>query len=284
MARQNTFKCLRKLVKSTTERLRVDNLQTGYDAPEGFLTLTDIECVDADGTVFEKYEKLLVANDVVRDVTGNHIDFTPYEAITHFEEKGGFLPSMALSCNILAKLFDKAVRKKPEGSYEMLDSEAKAALDSYRNYGPGWGWHAQNTLIAYGSGRCIHYPSDSDFTNNGGNKGINSTRTRHALEFSKDGLHDSKLEDILNGLNPELTRFLKQFTGLRDPEKLVEIGSYFGKPARLWFPWNDNGSNGFNEILLSWLGCNYGCNFNLYGNNSLRYCNFGASGVREPNK
>ena len=279
--KRNPFKCLRKIVKKEIDRPRVDRQETVYDDSYiDYLVLKDIECVDADGNVFEKYEELHVAKNVERSEAGNHISFTPYKAIAHFEEKGWFLPSMALSCNILVKLFDKAVRKRADGSYETLDPEAKAVLDTYKDYGLSWGWHAQNTLIDYGSSRIIHYPSNSDFTSRGGNRGINGNRTRRILEFSKDGLQESKLEGILNRSNPGLTRFLKQFTGLRDLEKLVEIGDYFGKPAKLWFPWSGNGGREFNETRSGWLGWDGSCNFDLDGG-YLYYDNC-ASGVREP--
>ena len=69
---------------------------------DSFIVMNDLLCVDADGVVVERYEKLLVAKDVFRDEKGGVRFFTPYEAVRHCEDTGMFLPSPGLSCAILS--------------------------------------------------------------------------------------------------------------------------------------------------------------------------------------
>src|SRR3989344_8931764 len=97
------------------------------------LRLENLVCVDAEGKEFERYDTLYVAKDVVRNGT-THRSFTPYQAITHFEQegKGFFVPSFSLSCNILAALY--AHKDIPE---------AHAVLQQYRYHRAGSGWQAQ---------------------------------------------------------------------------------------------------------------------------------------------
>jgi len=103
-------------------------------------------------------------------------------------------------------------------------------------------------LVNWGSGQIIHYPSDSDFTSNGGNSNVNSGR-RKPLQFDKAGFNDLSLEDALK--NATMAKFVRQLTGLRNPEVLVEIGSYFQKPAKVWV-------SASNEVRAAWLGCGDG--------------------------
>src|SRR3989338_6698593 len=167
------------------------------------ILLRDIRCIDADGTVFEQYPELRVACDIVRTGTG-HRSFTPYLAISYFEQQqpaGLFLPSVALSCNIVAALFTLAVEKQVDGSYKTKDPIAKALLDHYNNHGAGHGWHAENSVIDYQNERIIHYPTAEDFPAHGGTQDINQSQTRKALAFTKVkrgtlGFGGEKLENV----------------------------------------------------------------------------------------
>ncbi|MFH0752157.1 MAG: hypothetical protein V1914_01010, partial [archaeon] len=96
-----------------------------------YLVLEDICCVDSDGIEFERYGELFVAKDIVRDVDGSQVSFTPYAAVVHLEKQKMFLPSVALSCNILAYLY---ANKE--------DSEVNKVLMQYKDKGNGRGWHA----------------------------------------------------------------------------------------------------------------------------------------------
>ena len=71
---------------------------------------------------------------------------------------------------------------------------------------------------------------------------------------------------------------MQQLTGLHEPEILIEIGKYFGEPAKVWFPWNGKAGKSFNETRATWFGCN-GTFFDLYAYNFLNNANT-ARGVR----
>ncbi|MEK6899832.1 MAG: hypothetical protein AABX05_01785 [Nanoarchaeota archaeon] len=231
-----------------------------------FLHLGNISCVDADGNTFEQYNNLAVSKDIFRNGQA-YITLTPYQAVVHSQGKGLFLPSIALSCNIVAALFQQAVRMGANGAYTTLDLEAKKVLDQYKDYGSGHGWHAQNTVINYETQKIIHYPCDADFPNHGGASNINSSRQRIELPFEKikknglfsrdNVLRNKTLEDGLK--DPLITPFVKQFTGLADPSILIQIGQYFQKPAKVWFPTNPVKAEDCTETRSAWLGCDSIC-------------------------
>ncbi|MFA5887621.1 MAG: hypothetical protein WC852_02835 [Candidatus Nanoarchaeia archaeon] len=222
-----------------------------------YIALENICCVDADGNEFERHGRIYVPKSIEKNGVGSQINNTPYNWIVYFENKGMSLPSFALSCNILEALW------KNNGNSEYMQ-----LLMQYKDKGNGYGWHAQNTLVNWGSGQVIHYPSDADFTSNGGNSNVNNGK-RKPLQFDRKGLKDLKLEDALK--NPAMARFVKQFTGLKNPEVLVAIGRYFGKPAYVW-------TSSSNETRSAWLGCNY-FNFVLDADDDL-FINYAARGVR----
>jgi len=233
----------------------VENSVPRLENASGYLVLENLQCVGSDGKVFEKYDKILVAKDVVRNPDGTHSRFTPYRAIAHFEGKGLFLPSFALSCNILRALYENRD-----------DPEVGKVLMQYKDYGSGWGWHAQNTVVDWGSRKIVHYPHDSDFPEHGGNDNINRTKTRIEKTFNPKKFKSSNLEEALT--NPEYNQYLKNLTGLQQPEILVEIGKHFNKTARTWI------SNS-KEVRAAWLGCNYddfyvNANYGLYDDDAAR--------------
>jgi len=203
-----------------------------------YITLRGITCVDADGNVSEQYPVLYVKKDVERNGT-SHITFTPYKAATDFEKQGSFLPSMALTCNVLATLYP-----------DRADADVKRFLLQYKDHGAGHGYHAQNTIINYSTQEIIHYPSAADFNQT---TAVNAGQ-RKAVNFAKATLKDCSLEDALK--DAAHTKYAKQLTGLANPADLVEIGKYFGRPAQLWFPWSAQAGAVFNEKRAAWFGCN----------------------------
>ena len=226
-----------------------------------FLTLENISCVDAEGNIFERYDRLDVARDIFR--SGNaQVDRTPYNHAVHCEKNGLFLPSFALTCNIVARLYERR-----------SDAEIERVLQQYKDKGNGAGWHTQNTIIDFGSSKVIHYPSRSDFNQK---DPINSSQPRTILPFVKDSLEDALLKDALRDVS---TRgYVQQLTGLENPEVLIPIGEYFSRPAKVWFPWNGKAGKGFKEKLAAWFGCSDAL-FNLYADVDL-YCTLAARGVR----
>ncbi|HLC71047.1 MAG TPA: hypothetical protein VJI32_03515 [Candidatus Nanoarchaeia archaeon] len=229
-----------------------------------FLVLENIVCVGADKKIFERHDKLYVAKDVERN--GNaHVDFTPYEATTHFEKKGLFLPSFALTCNLVAALYQNKGK-----------ADVKKVLEQYKDHGAGYGWQAQNTVIDWERKKIIHYPHDKDFPENGGDDKINAAslgRARTTFSFIADDFEDMLLEEALK--KREVTNYIRNLTGLKDPSILVEIGKYFGQPTKMWVPDNPVEAD---YTASAWFGCssNY---FYLLGNLSLN--NYDAArGVR----
>ncbi|MBU1198727.1 MAG: hypothetical protein KJ685_02745, partial [Nanoarchaeota archaeon] len=247
--------------KSGAEKVSGErNLVTVVNSSD-FLTLKGIECYDHKGKVMEQYDELLVAKDVERKAGGkNHISFTPYDSIVHFERQGNglFLPSFALLCNVVLALYD--LKDK--------DSDVREVLDQFNDYGSGYGRHNTNTLVDWKDNKIIHYPDDSDFPECGGKDNINSSRKRNECVFDKDGLDDLVLEAALKVSN--YANYLKDLTGLKNPRRLVDVAKYFGETAMVWVPdnvgkadyvggaWLGCGSNGFDLLTCDYLGSSYG--------------------------
>ena len=219
---------------------------------DDYLMLEDLSCVDAEGDVFEQYPVLYVGKDIERTSDGSQKNFTPYEAAKGFGERD-FCPSFALSCAV----FDRIWRK------HINDPLARQILGQYKNKGIGNGWHAQNTLLAFDSGHVLHYPIAADFGEMGK---VNAGRSRVALSIDKSRLCDGPLEA---GLRDDATRrYVRQLTGLKEPDVLVDIGKDFGKPAYLWFPWSGRNGAKYTGTRAAWLGCDSSY-FGLFGGSVL---------------
>ncbi len=214
--------------------------------------LRDIRCVGSDGAVFEEYAELRIQANVARQGPAEnspHQRFNLYQAIAHFENRQGlFLPSMALSCNILVALFREAVRKEQDGTYTTLNQHAKQILDQYKNYGPDYGWHAQNTVVNWGGKEIVHYPKDDDFPEKyGGTTEINMQRRKIIKEFDRKGFKDCTLEQACQ--KPNMLAYLQDFTGVHNPAELGEIAGYFRKTVV------SVGVSPKNKTRTVWLGC-----------------------------
>ncbi len=229
---------------------------------DDFLVLQNITCIDANGTIFEHYDELKVAKDIFRDAKKKQVDFTPYAAAVHCEQNGLFLPSFALTCNIVAALYQNRT-----------DAKVKKVLDQYKDKGNGNGWHAQNTIINYDTQQVIHYPNAADF---GNTTAVNTARQKFIGTFTKAALEDSLLENVLQ--NTAHLQYVKQLTGLAHPQDLVEIGTYFGKPAKLWFPWSGKKGAAQTGTWAAWFGC-YSTSLDLNGYDDLGDSN-AVRGVR----
>ena len=221
---------------------------------DGYLVLRDISCVDADGTIFEEYPEIYIKKDVERN-RENSLNLNPYSAVVYFEQQGLFLPSFALSCNIVVTLYKNKI-----------NADCKKILGQYKDHGAGHGWHAQNTLIDWKINKIIHYPQDADFPQYGGSNGINQSQSRTSFDFNKEGISDMTLEEALK--KPNFEKYIRNLTGLVDPSDLVRIGVYFGKTAWCWTSSN-------NEIRTACFGCSdnvfyLGAYSNIYKSDACR--------------
>lgn len=208
----------------------IENVDSDIKDGGDFLILKNIECIDADDKVFEKHDEVWMMKDIHTNTSYHLLD-----GIKHFEEQWGngwFLPSMALSTNILLKLFDLGVEKQSDGSYKTLNENAKRVLDRYVNLNGnntfGNGQHLQNTIINYVNGDIIHYPKDKDIIGKYKDKvnWINNDRDTTHLGFDKNSFGDGLLSRFSKDSANE--HFVRQLTGVKNLEKLIELGDYYG--------------------------------------------------------
>ena len=87
----------------------------------------------------------------------------------------------------------------------------------------------------------IHYP-----TKNINGDSINTGRTTKELSFKRKNIKDMALEEALK--KKDFKEYVQNLTGLTKPETLVDIGKYFGKPAKVW-------TSSGKEKRAAWLGC-----------------------------
>jgi hypothetical protein len=230
---------------------------------EDYLVLEKIVCVGSDGKSFEQYPTIYVAKDIERNKNERFpctVLFTPYQAITHFEQAGNgmFLPSFALSCNILAKLY--AGRSDPE---------FKKALDQYNDYGPGRGYHVQNTIIDWTNHNIIHYPYDTDLPGLFTLKTVNQN-LRKSFAFDPTIGGTIGLENALK--DSRFNNFIKNITGLPDPAILIEISKYFHRAPGFY-------TSSVDKTTSTWLGSDVDDEFDINIGLEINY-NGAARGVR----
>jgi hypothetical protein len=101
----------------------------------------------------------------------------------------------------------------------------------------------------------------SDFPSDKGTEKINLQRKRLVLPFNSASLSDCRLEDALKKSSFE--SYIKNLTGLKDPEFLVDLGEFFGKSAYVWTWWRNT-----DRVCSTWFDC-YSYNFILNGINNL---------------
>ncbi|NQU79374.1 hypothetical protein HQ545_06425 [Candidatus Woesearchaeota archaeon] len=254
------------------EKNKNGSAQSLIDSDE-FLVLEDIVCYGSDGKPFEQYDRIELAKDVVRSAdkfydnaktVNRHVRFTPYEAISHFEKqkKGLFLPSFALQCVVLVRLYENR-----------NDHEVERVLMQYKDYGAEYGWHNNNTVVNGEQGMIIHYPCDSDFLSQGGDDRVNEERKRIQSSFPRSmDCNRSNFEDALE--DSVKLNYMKELTGLKNPQVLIDIASYYGMTSMLWPADNSicsvclGGSHSFFNINVSAGRDNY----------------YAARGVRVPGK
>ena len=189
-----------------------------------YVVLQDIKCVGSDGSVFEEYPLLHIAKEVIKRDETRPRKFTLLEGIAYFDSKPEFLPSFALTCNILARCYEK--REEPE---------YKSILAQYAGIGTGRGWYAQNTIIDAQNKKIIHYPQEDDFP------------TKYTRAIKKDqhiikefpDIFDRKTLPLEEALKDASKRtFMQELSGLVEPELLCTIAQYIGRQAVFWPPSN----------------------------------------------
>lgn len=189
-----------------------------------FLVLENIVCRDYRGDAFEKYEKIYVAKDILLNGS-TPASFTSYAAVFNCEMRQIFLPSMALTWNILVRLYENRKNKI-----------ANDVLMQYK-----CGKYAQNTLVNYESKEIIHYPRDNDFKK-GSKDGINyfdanQGMPRIPLAFSEKAFNGwSETFRLKGSHNHHLRTFLWHLTGVSDLDVLTEIGSYLNLETKAYLP------------------------------------------------
>ncbi len=184
------------------------------DIDEDYINLTDLSCVDADGNIFEKYSRLKVQKDPLFYMENT------FTGAACLKDVGLFLPSMALSCNILRVLYNYRA-----------DKEVRKVLEQYgprtKGYGFEASFHSQNTLVDYLDDNCrvVHYPTINELKYC--DVPIDGDKSKRIeLDFDKSELRDMKLKEFVK--IDENRRFYRQLTGLTDIESLIKVADYVG--------------------------------------------------------
>jgi hypothetical protein len=253
--------------KKKSEEASDKNPGVKISSNDGYITLKNIVCIDSEGKPFEQYDKIMVKKNIGIDTNNDPIKITPYEAITYFEKQnnGLFLPSLALTCNILAALYGNRVD----------DDIGAKVLMQYKDSGKGCrSLHAQNTIINWNTQEIIHYPKESDFPNNGGTHKINFGKQKK-IGFHLTTLESQKLEIALK--NKEYRKFIQNLTGLKEPEVLYYAAwTRLGPDNYLWIPSNPKNKD---YVRPTWFGgLNNKLIIDTYDN---CYKSYAIRGVRE---
>jgi len=203
-----------------------------------FVPFNDIRCVGADGKVFEEYKKIRVAPIYFHFGDKNTpTTLTPAGANKMCKDKKMFLPSFALSCNILERLLK---HKATPGFGLVLNQYRKRLIQNQSTY-------HQNTVVNYQKGEIIHYPGPIMFGT------LDSRNLYQPFEKIKFDFDPTNFRNFSLDESPPMTseelKFLKNLTGLEDPLKtLKELEDYFEIDVRCWF--QDSHVDRWNATLL----------------------------------
>lgn len=237
---------------------------------DGYLRLEDISYDDGFGNTIH-HPVVYVAKDIPRrkqPAANGHTyqRFTSYQGIAHFQglesAAKGFvpvLPTYRLSVAIVKRLLHTAVRREQDGSYTTLNEEHKKVLDQYTDYGSGFGWHGQNTIID-GHKNIIDLPKETDFPENNSDvpatykddtringKGINEDWQTRRIPIPA-GLTSWLGFNMVN-LAPGSAEYqYSQKISGETPAFFIEWAQYYKKKPFLWTPDRQR----FNS---AWLGC-----------------------------
>lgn len=235
----------RNLEQNVEEMLNPKNPLIKPIEDQGYISLNNISCTDANGNLIEIYDKIFIKTYLATK------DFTIYGAASFFERQKGdiFLPSCALTCNILARLYE--LRHYEEMNHLLLQ---------YKDHGLNDGWHVQNTIVNWKEHRITHYPLISKIHKSTKICFVNNIRKTTIIDISIAKFDDGPLEVLLRRNNYRFEEFIKNLAGLEDPEILVSIGEYFNKPTRIWFPKNPLKEE---QQSAAWIGCRHD-NFDIF--------------------
>jgi len=195
---------------------------------EAFFPLENIQCIDSTGEVFEKYNKLWISKDFARDGAGKLIKLPAQRATSYCEERGMFLPSFALTANILARLDSSRDRF----SLEILE-QYKANDELIQNTDIDGIWHTCD---------IIHYPRDKDVgyslghiaREKGFSEKMNKQRRRIKRSFDANGFYYMELEQAMQEFPKSFGEYFRNLTGLENPLVLGKIRKSLGLDTKVW--------------------------------------------------
>jgi len=178
-----------------------------------FVSLKNINCYDHVGGIFQDCEELLVTREFLELDTRGRTQFSLYDAIKTTEDANCFLPSFALTCNILV---DMHVRGE------------NWFVEQYEEHHPC----AQNTLIDWAAGEIKHYPAVIQKDKGTVNAYVGSSL--HDFDETEEWNREFQVADALN--ESIFVNFFKNLTGLNAPEQLVNLSRVFGHDLILRLP------------------------------------------------
>lgn len=245
---KNTDKKIEQLLKKEEQKKT-----EVFDYSEQYILINNIRCTDANNCIIEQYDELLIAKEFTFPKNSIKATTDTYNAIKMMEKKGMFLPSLALTCNILAAL------------YENRNNEAAdKLLKGYFNRKDGYEFVAQNTVVDWEKNKVIHYPRDNYFLNGYGGKNVNLNREETVRALNPKGFQNLDLEEAVYA-GPFFEDYIKNFSGLQNPGILTEISRYYESRLSLWVngmakndgyigtTWMDRGTESLDINLFNYL-------------------------------
>jgi len=194
------------------------------ETEEGFLKLENIRCVDTTDPIFEKYKWVLVSKDRERELNlQNPEKANVLDAITELEQKGLVLPSSALVCNIIAKLYHKRVVGKTEGRHILDQYGGKRGKNQF----------VLNTGIVYGTHitEVCHYKEN--FRRLPGTSNSPSQIRLQAPTMQQKQQKSTTMLSLDQAIS-EYPIFMKYLTGLENPYVLNKVANYYGVGATVF--------------------------------------------------
>ncbi len=207
------------LFQQRRERVYEKNMPSLQDASRHIIAF-DLCTAAEKNDVSEEYLELRFGKDVieVKESSGQDIQ----KIIRSFEKQNCFLPSMPLTCTLLSTLYKFR-----------SDSYAKKILLDYINPKQAGVWFRTDSSIDWGVHETTHYNLQKKHLSVLGDK-TNAISSYDAVP-QPFTLYRSQ-EVLLQTLLKENESFVKNITGLTDPEILCSLARTYGKEMKVYLP------------------------------------------------
>jgi len=213
---------LKKYFRSQGQNISLEKETVSLFDANKQVVLENVSCIDAKMQIIEKYKRVSFEKEII--AVKNSANENLSNVNTSLQKKNAFIPSIALTCNLLAALYE--YRENPF-SRQMI-------LEYIRPKEQGV-WFKTSSTVNWKEQKMKYYDSrESKFFES------KNVECKNSISDSKNAFQNISLyrsgEVLLETLLKENESFVKNLTGLRNPEILCKLAKNYKKEMKIWLP------------------------------------------------